>query len=210
MKMKKLMLVLCIGYTLAGCNGGNKENALFETPMKTTLDACVASVPNANNNELTRSVLADTITACFQTYRGKTLAQLNQLPCEYEMSMEYPDYVFDFIDSTISGKYVVKFNYSNSYSTTEKMSDDYCVMLQVFAMVEKEVAMQLVEGEKYYISGTFHDFANCSKETGFKLPSGDCIKSYPSVTKLDNILSISLGTIVLDNISFKKVSVETK
>lgn len=205
--MKKTLLVVFAALLAVGCGGGNKETetAKKDSEMKRTLDACIAANPNYNNNELTRSVLADSITSAFQLYRGKPLKQVENLPCEYEMSLEYGVDPWQYIDTTIIGKYVVKFNYSELLEDNN-VSDNYSVGFQVFAILEKEKVMQLVEGAKYYISGTFRDFANNTTETGFRLPSGKCSYDYPSVSYYSTFspsLQINLGTIVLDNLTFK-------
>lgn len=207
--MKRTLLVL-FAAVLVGCGGGNKpqdtpkpETPKPETALTRTLDACIAANPNYNNNDIARSVLADSITVAFQTYRGKQLKQIENIPCEYEMALEYGVDPWQYIDTTIIGKYVVKFNYSD-----DSESNDYRASFQVFAILEKEKVMQLVEGNKYFISGTFRDFANNTTKTGFRFPSGKCLIDYPSVsyfTTLSPSLRINLGTIVLDNLTFKQV-----
>lgn len=117
------------------------------------------------------------------------------------MALEYGVDPWQYIDTTIIGKYVVKFSYSD-----DSVSNDYSVGFQVFAILEKEKVMQLIDGNKYFISGTFRDFANNTTETGFRLPSGKCSYDYPSVSYYSTFspsLQINLGTIVLDNLTFK-------
>lgn len=200
--MKRTLLVMVAALLAVGCGGGksNQEPAKQVTELQRTLNACIAANPNYNNNELTRSVLADSITAAFQTYRGKHLKQIENIPCEYEMALEYGVDPWQYIDTTIIGKYVVKFSYSD-----DRVSNYYSVGFQVFAILEKEKVMQLIEGNKYFISGTFRDFANNTTETGFRLPSGKCSYDYPSVSYYSTFspsLQIDLGTIVLDNLTF--------
>lgn len=200
--MKRTLLVMVAALLAVGCGGGksNQEPAKQVTELQRTLNACIAANPNYNNNELTRSVLADSITAAFQTYRGKYLKQIENIPCEYEMALEYGVDPWQYIDTTIIGKYVVKFSYSD-----DRVSNYYSVGFQVFAILEKEKVMQLIEGNKYFISGTFRDFANNTTETGFRLPSGKCSYDYPSVSYYSTFspsLQINLGTIVLDNLTF--------
>ena len=206
--VKQFSTIMLVAATLffAGCGGNSKETAKLDGEMKRTLDACISANPNYNNNELTRSALADSIKTRFQTYRGKQLKQIEAIPCEYETAIMYDDFYGAVYDSTLVGKYVVKFSYSDMYELDSRISNEYNVMLQIFSIVEKETAMQLAEGKEYYISGTFKDFMNDSKETGIRLPDGQYYIGYPSVISTSSSsvgTTISLGAFVLENITFE-------
>lgn len=205
--MKRTLLVMVAALLAVGCGGGksNQEPAKQVTEMQRTLDSCIAANPNYNNNDITRATLADSVTSAFQLFRGKQLKQIENIPCEYEMALVYGVDPWQYIDTTIIGKYVVKFSYSELLKREGCLADSYKVSFQVFAILEKEAVMQLVEGSKYYLTGTFRDFANNTKETGFRLPSGQCSYDYPSIKVFDGETIINLGTIVLDNITFKPV-----
>ena len=204
--MKKYLIVFISTILLVGCgseNSSSQEAVNKDSEMKRTIDACIAANPNYNNNDVARSILADSITAKFQSFRGEQLKQIENLPCKYEMSLEYGVDPWQYIDTSIIGKYVVKFSYSELLKENhERLSDDYSVGFQVFAVLDKESVMQLVDGKEYFISGIFQDFANNRIETGFRLPSGKCIIDFPSVNAVDGT-NINLGTLILTNLSFR-------
>lgn len=208
--MRKLWLIigvisLCL---LFGCNSSpnniKKSQATAQKEFGVFLEAIIQEQPNAGNNEVTRSMLADTIKARIQSFKGDTLAILKDLPMEYEMCMEYPR-IFDSFESEIdknAGKYIVKFSYmdSGNHPLTEKCQTAF----QVFSVLTKEEVARLIDNTKYYINGTFTDFANNSKETGFRLPGGRCIISYPHVYMIDGKLKIDCGTLILENLKFRQ------
>ena len=207
------ILLICVCACVCACNSrGNKqvEQVKQKYILEALLDSCLFAYPNANNNDVSRSIFADTLKCKFQNFRNKHLPYIKDLPFQYEMCLEYPPRVFESFESEIdknAGMYVVKFSFSE-VSSKCKLSEHYSTTLQVFAVLGKETAAMLVDGALYYIDGIFVDFANNSKETGFKLPSGKCLVDFPSVINYNEKPYIDLGTLVLDNLTFSKI--ETK
>lgn len=198
-------IVYCL--LLTGCmNNASKqvpqqEQQQEKYALREMLDSCLQAQPNANNNDVARSILADTLKSKFQRFRGYSLPYIEDLPFQYEMCLEYPQTLETDIE-----KYVVKFGFGDVTSKCE-LSDKYETTLQVFTVLDKETVATLVDGALYHIKGTFRDFANNSTETGFKLPSGKCLVDYPSVgvTAFDDKPFIYMGTLVIDNLSFTQI-----
>ena len=142
-------------------------------PLAVFLDKCLAEQPNALNNEVTRTILADTIKTRLLQYQGDTLAILSDLPMKYEMCLQYPPRIFETFEASFeknAGKYVVKFSFGE-YTSKCKLSSKYKTTFQVFSILDKETVAMLVDGALYKINGKFRDFANNTQETGFVLPS---------------------------------------
>lgn len=207
--IKYVTIVLSCLLLFYSCDGNQAkkqvEKVNTEYVLRGMLDSCLQVQPNANNNDITRSILADTLKSKFQRFRGHRLTCIEDLPVQYEMSLEYPR-IFETFESEIdknAGKYVVKFGFGKVSSKCE-LSDKYETTFQVFAIVEKEMAAMLVNDSLYYIKGIFRDFANNTRETGFTLPSGKCLIDYPSVSvsAFGNKPFINLGTLVIDSLSF--------
>lgn len=202
--------MVVISMVLGGCSSNtNKSNVQIQEPsflLKELLDSLLKESPNIMNNDITKQDFANVLTTELQKYRGDTLPFLSELPFEFEMSMEYPKSPFDF-ESEIyknAGKYVVKFGFGK-YSSKCKLSDKYETTFQVFSIVDKSTASQLVDNSLYKINGTFNDFSNCNGS--FTLPSGKCFNGYPRISKssLYEIPSIDLGTLIIENLTFTKI-----
>ena len=208
MKIKfSFFIIFCFG--LIGCIKHNQPTDVkqkrHEYALSRVLDSCMKTQPNFNNNEITRTILADTIKSVFQRNRGFALSNIEDLPFQYEMALEYPR-LFDSFESEIdkdAGKYVVKFCFGTSNCD---FSDRYDVCFNVFTIMEKDKVAMLVEDSLYYIRGKFRDFANDSQETGFILPSGKCLIDYPTIyiSALGNKPVINLGTLILDSLTFNR------
>lgn len=203
--IKSITFIVCC-LLLAGCmNNASKQVPRQEQQQKYALremlDSCLQAQPNANNNDVTRSILADTLKSKFQRFRGHSLPYIEDLPFQYEMCLEYPQ-----THKTDIEKYVVKFGFGDVTSKCE-LSDKYETTFQVFAILDKETVATLVDGALYHINGTFRDFANNSAETGFTLPSGKCLVDYPSVgvSAFGDKPFIDLGTLVIDSLLFTQI-----
>lgn len=195
-------IVFC--FLFAGCvNNANKQVQQQEKyALREMLDSCLQAQPNANNNDVARSILADTLKSKFQCFRGQHLPYIEDLPFQYEMCLGYPQTL-----ETDNEKYVVKFGFGNVTSKC-KLSDKYETTFQAFAIMEKDKVAMLVDDSLYHIKGIFRDFANNTEETGFKLPSGKCLVDYPSVgvSAFGNKPFIDLGTLVIDSLSFTQIT----
>lgn len=209
--MRNIIYCVFSVFLLVACsNVGTKQESKVEEKKKALavmLDSCFIAQPNIMNNDITRSIFADTITAIFQRYRGKQLPYIADLPVRYEMCLEYKRHFENFEASVDrnAGKYVVKFGFGK-YSSNCKLSDDYETTFQVFALLDKQTASELIEDSLYYIGGIFRDFSNNSSETGFILPDGKCLISYPTVTTSSfNKPFIDLGTLIIDSLTFTKI-----
>lgn len=203
----KYMTLVMSTILFLSCTGNNTKQQVetqhnMEYVLREMLDSCLQAYPNANNNDVTRSILADSMKSKFQRYRGHRLTCIEDLPFEYEMCLVYPQTEINKSES----KYVVKFGFGE-VSSKCKLSDKYETAFQVFAIMEKEMVATLVDGSLYHIKGIFRDFANNTRETGFTLPSGKCLVDYPSVSisAFENKPFINLGTLVIDSLSFSPV-----
>lgn len=198
--IKNVIICVLLCFVLLGCGNRTQKKAAQTPPpkyaLREMLDSCLKSQPMANNNDVTRSIFADTLKSKIQLYKGRALPYIEDVPMQYEMCLPYPN-----------GKYVVKFGFGENTSKC-KLSNDYKTTFQVFAIMDKEKVAMLVDGSLYYIKGIFRDFANNSSETGFSLPSGKYIVDYPNIISIDNKPYIDLGTLVVDSLSFTKINQE--
>ena len=198
--IKNVIICVLLCFVLLGCGNRTQKKAAQTPPpkyaLREMLDSCLKSQPMANNNDVTRSIFADTLKSKIQLYKGRALPYIEDVPMQYEMCLLYPN-----------GQYVVKFGFGENTSKC-KLSNDYKTTFQVFAIMDKEKVAMLVDGSLYYIKGIFRDFANNSSETGFSLPSGKYIVDYPNIISIDNKPYIDLGTLVVDSLSFTKINQE--
>ncbi|MBR5333904.1 MAG: hypothetical protein IKV33_04115 [Alistipes sp.] len=204
------LLLVCICVHIFACGKAPQPVAPAveqKYALETLIDSCLAEYPSANNNDVSRSIFADTLKSKFQNYRNEHLPYIADLPFQYEICLEYPPKVFETVVTErdkYAGMYVVKFSFREIISNCQ-LSEDYSTTMQVFAVLSKEIVATLVDGAMYNIDGIFRDFANNSQETGFILPSGKCLVDYPKATNYDNKLSINLGTLVFDSLSFSRI-----
>ncbi|WP_143822554.1 hypothetical protein [Muribaculum sp. An287] len=198
--IKNVIICVLLCFVLLGCGNRTQKKAAQTPPpkyaLREMLDSCLQAQPNANNNDVTRSIFADTLKSKIQLYKERALPYIEDVPMQYEMCLPYPN-----------GQYVVKFGFGENTSKC-KLSNDYKTTFQVFAIMDKEKVAMLVDGSLYYIKGIFRDFANNSSETGFSLPSGKYIVDYPNIISIDNKPYIDLGTLVVDSLSFTKINQE--
>lgn len=189
--------------TFYGCVNDNRANQsqAIEVETLTQLDRFVDSAfaqnPDAMNNAVTRSMLADTIKSRISQYQGGQLPFLAELPMEYEMCLPYNQY------SKYAGQYVVKFSYSGR-------ADDRITTFQVFTRMDKEQVASLVDHAKYHINGTFMFYPDNTQEHWFELPSGRGVTDNPSITTsttLDNSIKpfVNLGTMIFQDVTFTKI-----
>lgn len=209
--MRSIVFLALIGVLFSTCQSRQPTEDAQKSPRKNIqsfIEDCISSVPNANNNDVTRSILADTIKVQLQRCSGDTLAILSDLVLEYETSLEYKR-IFDAFESELdknAGKYVVKFSLS-PFGEAAPKSDVFNVTLQVLTIMGKDDVAKLIDNGKYIVQGKFLDFANNTQETGFRLPSGKYLVDYPSVgvDVFDNgKMQINLGTLILEDIVFKE------
>lgn len=209
--MKRIVFFTLVSVLFSACQLRQSTGDAQKSPRKniqTFIEDCISSVPNVNNNDVTRSILADTIKTRLQRCSGDTLAILSDLALEYEMSLKY-ERIFNTFESELdknAGKYVVKFSLS-SFAEDAPKSDVFSVALQVLTIMEKDDVAKLIDNGRYLVQGKFVDFANNTQETGFKLPSGKYLVDYPSVS-IDVFdkekIQINLGTLILEDIVFKE------
>lgn len=202
-KIKFIVLLLLCAMIIACGTSPNKNESKQETQkyaLQQLLDSCLSQQPNAMNNDVSRSILADTIKSTVQKFIGDSLPFLADIPLQYEMCSEYPRH-FESFESEIdknAGKYIVKFGFGEITSKC-KLSDDYQATFQVFTIMNKEQVATLVDNALYRVNGVFVDFANNSKETGFVLPNGKCLVDYPKVITSYGKPYFMLGTFILEN-----------
>ena len=205
-KVKFIMFVLlCV--LVGGCISSPTKNEVRQYALQQLLDSCLKQQPNAMNNKISMSILADTIKTAIQKFRGDSLPFLADIPLQYEMCLEYPRH-FESFESEIdknAGKYVVKFGFGE-ISSKCKLSDNYQATFQVFTVMDREQVATLVDNALYHVNGMLVDFANNSKETGFVLPSGKCLVDYPKVIISDSKPYFMLGTLILENVTFTLIN----
>lgn len=198
----RLFICACGLLSLVGCTNGQpgRQNAPQATQTTTTttldrfVDAAIASTPNYMNNDVTRSMLADTIKARINQYQGGKLPFLSELPMEYEMCLPYNQY------SKFAGQYVVKFSYSD-------WANGRTITFQVFTRMKPEQIANLIDHAKYSLDGTFMFFPDNTQEHWFELPSGRGFTDNPKIsitTEFDNSKKafINLGSFILDDVTF--------
>ncbi len=197
------LIGVCAVLTLSGCINDNRGNQspTIEVAPSTNLDNFVdvlfSEFPEAMNNDVTRSILADTIKSRVNQYQGGELPLLSDLPMEYEMCLPYNSY------SKYAGQYVVKFSYSGR-------ADDRTVTFQVFTRMDKEQVANLVDHAKYNINGTFLFYPDNTQAHWFELPSGRGVTDNPHIsttTTLDDSKKpfVNLGTMIFQDVTFTKL-----
>lgn len=204
-----MFALLCL--LVGGCISSPPKSKVKQYALQQLLDSCLKQQPNAMNNEVSRSILADTIKTTIQKFIGGSLPFLADIPLQYEMCLEYPRH-FESFESEIdknAGKYVVKFGFGEILSKC-KLSDNYQATFQVFAVMDRKQVETLVDNALYHVNGVLVDFANNSKETGFVLPSGKCLVDYPKVITSGNKPYFMLGTLILENITFTPINSKTQ
>ncbi len=206
MKNNFIFLTIFSLLFFVGCGQSNRTNVQSKDciekkyALQLLIDSCLTHQPNAMNNDVSRSMLADTIRTTIQQFIGDTLPFLADIPLQYEMCLEYPNDSY----SKNAGKYVVKFGFGEHTSKC-KLSDDYKTTFQIFTIMEKAQVAQLVDNALYRVNGVFVDFANNSQKTGFILPSGKCLIDYPTIMTIENKPYIDLGTLIIENTTCKKI-----
>lgn len=197
--MKKYIFIFVPIMLLAFCTPKQTESKTEkkDLQLKVILDKLIDSQPNLLNNDITKQIFSDSLTCIIQKYKGDTIPFLSEIPLEFEMMLEYTSPYSEHAD-----KYVVKFGYGEIASKL-KISENYKTTFQVFAIVPKDVAANLIQNKFYNLQGIFVDFANCSGS--FELPSGKCFEDYPNLTDYDGNPYIDLGTFILADINFKLI-----
>lgn len=193
--MKKLIYCLLAITLFAGCVQSNKQSKKeepAELKIKHYIDSFLASNKDCFDNEIkkeeaTKFLTIDFVAKCL----GDSIPYISELPVKFEMLLPYEN----------EDKYVIKFAYSE-LSNSFRISKEYKVTFQVFSIVDKETASKLKENALYHISGACFDYANSKS---FTLPSGKYFEGYPSISKWEDKPEINLGTIVVQNISFKEI-----
>lgn len=211
MKSLFYLSLSCMLFWLAGCSQNNTSMPAQEPhkyALQQLLDSCLIQQPNAMNNDVSRSILADSIKTNIQRFIGNSLPFISELPLKYEGCIEYTNspYIFDTKTFKHEGKYLVSFEYGE-IGSKNKISNNYHTTFQIFTIMDKEQVATLIDNAYYSINGNFVDFANNSQETGFVLPSGKCLIDYPKVrtSSISDGPFINLGTIVLENVSFTRL-----
>ena len=189
--MKKSIFAPVFALCLFACHPRTSTVVEDKTPrLLAFVDSFLQANPEALNNEITRSGLADSLKAAVMPYAGGSLSLLDSIPLEFAGLLEYPG----------SGKYLVKFEPSLSYLSRPGLS----VSVQVFAVVDKSRASELKEKEPYYLNGVFAGFAD-----EFVLPSERVFTDYPSVLSTSEGCSVSLGTLVFDSLHHARARSDT-
>ena len=208
--MKKSIFIpaisLFIIILLSSCTSDNKkiqQQAQQTPPLKEFLDSFIAQNENLMNNNVTMNDGANALMTQLQESIGDTLPFVINLPLQFEMLLEYPKSPFEFESDAFknTGKYVAKFSFGSNCNY--KISDDYTTTFQIFTIIDKELALQLIENKLYHINGIFKDFANTNGS--FVLPSGKCFEGFPKINSIDSKPYIDLGTLIIEDISFKQV-----
>lgn len=193
--MKKLIYCFCAIVLLAGCVQSNKQSKKeepAEPKLKSYIDSFLVSNKDCFDNDIkkeeaTKFLTTDFVAKCL----GDSIICISELPVKFEMLLPYEN----------EDKYVLKFAYSE-LSNNFRLSPKYGVTFQIFSIVDKEIASKLKENALYHISGACYDYANSKS---FTLPSGKYFEGYPSISKWEDKPEINLGTLIVQNISFKEV-----
>lgn len=103
--IKSITFIVCC-LLLAGCmNNASKQVPQHEQQekyaLREMLDSCLQAQPNANNNDVTRSILADTLKSKFQCFRGHSLPYIEDLPFQYEMCLKYHKHLKPTLKNTL-------------------------------------------------------------------------------------------------------------
>lgn len=196
--MKK-SLYLIVTFFIIGCQSpsnysgtSQKKTILKEPEIKIFLDRFLNENYKCFYNDITKKECTEKLVLEFHSFMtSDSINFLSEVELAFERMMVYED-----------GDYVVKFAHGK-YSSTKIVSELYDVTFQVFAKVNREVAIKLVNDKKYIISGKIKDFAN---QKSFVLPSGDSFTDYPSIGKnAFDEASFNLGSLIIESLSFKPV-----
>lgn len=192
------LLLLAIGFS--GCVQNVKkqsEEKKEELLLKTFLDKFAVQNPDCLNNDITKEECSKKIMGEFrQTCFGDSIPYITQLPMKFDGMAQYGD----------EDKYVVQFS-CGEYVSDYSLSDDYGFSLQVFSIVNREMASKLKEDGLYHVGGSCHAFADAES---FTYPNGDIVEKYPYITtevmlaRADK-LCYDLGALVITDLTFTPV-----
>lgn len=192
--MKKFLFGLFALILVVSCvqKSTKQTDETKESILKTYLDSFLASNSNCFDNEITKEEATKFLTTDFVAKcLGDSIPCISELPVKFEMLLPYEN----------EDKYVIKFAYSE-FSNGVRLSPKYGTTFQIFSIVDKETASKLKENALYYIYGASYDYANSKS---FTLPSGKYFEGYPSISKWEGKPEVNLGTLIVQNISFKEL-----
>jgi hypothetical protein len=180
--MQKIVLLFVLIISLLGCtpkSQNTNQEPQREYLIKVFLDKFLSENRNCFNNDVTKKDCELTLKNEFLKNLGDSIPCISELPLEFEMLIEYENDIIKILYPELLHKYVVKFSFSETRHNI-KISDNYDVTFQVFAIVDKNAVLELKEGNFYYIAGSCYDFAS---KNSFVLPSGDYFNGYPTIYK---------------------------
>ncbi|WP_290450275.1 hypothetical protein [uncultured Muribaculum sp.] len=208
--MRKIVSIIgaCAILALAGCSNTNneKQSQPIEVETLSFLDRFVDSLftefPNALNNDVTRTQLADTIKARLSKYQGGKLPFLSECPVTFYHSEFFPHRVFDTVESNLdknADRVLVQFVYKPDPTI------DRNIAFSIMTAIDKEDAAALIDGEEYIVDGTFKFFPGNTHENVFYLPNHKLAQNITTVSTESGIPLIMLGNFIMDDVSFKRV-----
>ena len=206
MQGKKTFICACAIALMFGCtnNPSSNQNTPQSAQLPTTtglerfVDSLLVEFPNAMNNEITRSMLADTIKSRMNVFRGGKLPFLDECPVVFCHSEIFPPKkfeTFDFAPDKNADKVMAQFIYQN-------ISDNRAIGFSILTALAKDVAADLIDGESYYIKGKFLFFPDNTPDCVFYLPNGGLAKNTTVVSTQSGAPLFMIGNFIMDEVSF--------
>ena len=208
--MRKLIATIgaCVALSLAGCSHGEKsasEKSIESVNASTYLDRFVDSLmvefPDALNNDITRSALADTIKSRMNRFRGGELPFLAECPVVFYHSEKFPKRQFETFEHYTdknADKVMVQFVY-------QKITDRRGIGFSILTAMTEEEAMKLKDGATYQVKGNFLFFPDNTPECVFFLPNHKLAQNTTSVSTESGAPLYMIGNFIMDDVTFAQM-----
>ena len=154
--------------------------------------------PNALNNDITRSALADTIKSRMNIFRGGELPFLAECPVVFSYSERFPERMFESFEHTIdknANKVLTQFVY-------RKIADGRCIGFSILTALTDEEVMKLKDGATYQVKGKFLFFPDNTPECALYLPNHKLAQNITTVSTESGAPLFMIGNFVMDDVSY--------
>lgn len=205
----RLFIFACGLLSLAGCSNGQSDkqntpkatqttNATASTSLDRFIDSLLIEYPNALNNDVTRSALADTIKSRMNAFCGSELPFLSECPVVFYYSELFPPRTFetfDFAPDKNADKVMAQFVYQD-------ISESRAICFSILTALTKEAASTLIDEQKYFVKGKFLFFPGNTHDCVFYLPNGKLARNTTCVSTRSGLPLFMIGNFIMDDVTF--------